>query len=136
MDSHEISLELDDLVLLQTQLEALNQDEAREIQDVIPPEVRAAMDAVYRKHATAKQNLLLQIHQKEALIQEQVLQLGRSVEGKFRKALYMKGKFTWDGEKLMNYAKTHYQILAFRKQGRPLVRIVPVRLPASRKKRS
>ncbi len=54
-------------------------------------------------------------------IKTDVLLYGESVTGGSYRATYTQGRVSWDTEKMTHYAKSHPDILQFRKQGNPII---------------
>jgi len=57
----------------------------------------------------------------EAEIKNDVLLGGESVVTDVFQALYVKGRVSWDNEGISNYARSHPEVLKFRKEGQPSV---------------
>ena len=57
----------------------------------------------------------------EAEIKNDVLLTGQSVATDVYQAVYMKGRITWDNDGINNYARTHPEVLKFRREGQPSV---------------
>lgn len=57
----------------------------------------------------------------EAEIKNDVLLTGQSVTSDVYQAVYMKGRVSWDNDGINNYARTHPEVLKFRREGQPNV---------------
>jgi hypothetical protein len=57
-------------------------------------------------------------------IQEEVAQIGKSVNGEYFSARYRQGARTWDSDGLMRLAAQYPQILEYMKIGKPSVAVV------------
>lgn len=60
-------------------------------------------------------------------IRARVLALGESVKTPWKRAIYSKGRTTWDSKRLGGYAVAHPEILEMRKVGKPSVSIRKVK---------
>ena len=54
-------------------------------------------------------------------IKTDVLLYGESVSGGMYRATYTQGRVSWDNDGMTQYAKSHPDVLEFRKQGQPIV---------------
>jgi hypothetical protein len=61
----------------------------------------------------------------EAEIKNDVLLRGESLHGGIYQAIYMKGRVSWDSAGINEYARTHPEVLKFRKEGQPSVTLRP-----------
>ena len=59
----------------------------------------------------------------EEEIKNDVIQHGTTVRGTFLRAVWNKGRVTWNTKAMDGYASTHPEILQFRKEGQPFVSI-------------
>ena len=57
----------------------------------------------------------------EAEIKNDVLLRGESLHGGVYHAIYMKGRVSWDSDGINDYARSHPEVLKFRKEGQPSV---------------
>lgn len=57
----------------------------------------------------------------EAEIKNDVLLRGESLHGGAYHAIYMKGRVSWDSHGITDYARSHPELLKFRKEGQPSV---------------
>lgn len=78
--------------------------------DALDLEYRPVMDA-------AEEN----IDALENEIKTDVLLYGESVSGGMYRATYTQGRVSWDNDGMTQYAKSHPDVLEFRKQGQPIV---------------
>lgn len=123
MNKSEISQQLDQLATLYDQLEAIRKDEQKAVNALVPQELKQQIDDVHLEMAPKIRAIMGRITGLEGLIQGETAKLEETIKGKRLTAIFQKGRFTWDGKKLMEYAKENYRILSFRKQGDPSVRI-------------
>ena len=78
--------------------------------DAVDMEFRPVLDAA-EENATAL----------EAEIKNDVLLRGESLRAGIYQAIYMKGRVSWDGRGIDEYARSHPELLKFRKEGQPSV---------------
>lgn len=123
MDVAQIQAELDKLLLLYEEVDTKRADYAKELAALIPAEIRAKMDAVQDRQAADMQALFMQISALEKLVKDETLKKKRTIDAIGIRAAFRRGSFRWNNQKLMDYAKTHYQILAYRERGKPSVKI-------------
>lgn len=57
----------------------------------------------------------------EAELRQEVLQFGATVKGSKLSFTYSRGRVSWDTKELDQYALTHPEVVAFRKEGAPSV---------------
>ncbi len=57
----------------------------------------------------------------ETEIKNDVLLTGQSVTSDVYQAVYVKGRVSWDNDGITNYARTHPEVLKFRREGQPNV---------------
>ncbi len=77
-----------------------------------------ALDAEYKPLIDSSTERIAALREE---IKNDVLQHGASVKGSRLYAMYSRGRVSWDTPSLDQYAKTHPEIVAFRKQGDPSV---------------
>ena len=118
---------LDRLASFQAELQVLEFEKQALIDQVLTPEIKARMEEIEaefaRKGEAANQN----ITRLEGEIREDVLQYGSTVKGVFLRATWNHGRVTWVTNAMENYAKTHPEILEFRKEGKPYISIVKIK---------
>ena len=125
MDEKDIQKELDDLAHLFADMSTLRAYEAEEIDKIIPADIKKKVADLRLELSPKISTVMQKISATEALIVSETLKHGASVKGSKLKAIFQKGKTAWDSDRLKDFAKTHYQILAFKKTGKPNVRIAP-----------
>ncbi len=77
-----------------------------------------ALEAEYQPLLEAAQDNITAL---ENEVRTEVLLHGQSVEGGVYRAVYTKGRISWDNKGIEHYANTHPEVLKFRKQGDPSV---------------
>ncbi|MBN2085688.1 MAG: hypothetical protein JW748_10745 [Anaerolineales bacterium] len=118
-----IQKKLNQLSQLHTQLDLLQSEKKRLIEESLPPEYGARLREIEaefaHKEATARQN----IESLTAEVRSDTLAFGRSVRGSDYQAVWSRGRVSWDDRALSEYAREHSEILPFRKEGKPVISI-------------
>ena len=83
--------------------------------------IQPELDALEAEYTPLFQALTEQETNATAEIKNDVLRFGASVRSDTIKAVYTKGRVSWDTKGLTRYAEAHPDVLEFRKQGAPLV---------------
>ena len=83
--------------------------------------VQAELDALEVEYQPLMDTVNENIEDLETEIRTDVLLHGESVSGGAYRAIYSKGRVTWDGRGIEEYAGKHPELLKFRKQGTPIV---------------
>jgi predicted nucleic acid-binding Zn-ribbon protein len=104
-------------------LEATLAQAQKQRDSVIPPEVRAAVQAIDEQFQPTISALESEIAETKRQIERLVLELGQTVKSTRAIAVYNKGRVTWDNQALEGFAVAHPEILAFRKEGEPYITI-------------
>lgn len=126
-----IAAKLDELSQVQAAVELTRLDyEAKRAQ--ILKTVQAELDALDAEYNPLIESSQARIAALEEEIKHDVLQHGASVKGSRLFAVFYQGRVTWDTKGLDQYANTHPEITAFRKQGNPSVSLRTVQDPAKR----
>jgi hypothetical protein len=120
----EIAELLDQLANYQAQKDYFHLQKQELIDQVLPPEIKARLEEIEAEFSDKLEAVDQNIASLEAAIKEEVLRSGASVKGTFLRAVWNKGRVTWDARRMDEYASAHPEVLAFRKQGEPFVRIV------------
>ena len=121
METKNVVEMLDKIADYRFQIEIWNADCERKINELIPQEVRDAIEAV--NHATFAEvaNLTAEITKLEAEIKRQVLVTKETVRGQHMMAVYSKGAASWNNDKLEGYAEAHPEVLKFKNPSKPSV---------------
>jgi hypothetical protein len=118
-----IQKKLNQLSRLHAQLNLLQSEKKRLIEESLPPEYGARLQEIEvefaHKETTARQN----IESLTAEVRSDTLAFGRSVRGSEYQAVWSRGRVSWDDLALRVYARAHSEILPFRKEGRPSISI-------------
>jgi len=91
------------------------------VQEALPPEVKARLDALETAHAAQVSMLTAEIDQVKAHLQIAAVAYGRSVKGHGWNVVYSMGRIKWDDVWLQGYAATHEEILQARIEGQPYI---------------
>jgi hypothetical protein len=83
--------------------------------------VRAELQAVEAKYEPALQEASQAIAELEAEVKAEVLKVGRTVRVGPVRAVFYRGRVTWDSKGLARYAQGHPELERFRKVGAPCV---------------
>ena len=122
--SDKIANQLDRLANFMAQRDVLNLHKKELIDQVLTPEIKARLDEIEAEFAGKLEAVEANIAALEEEIRQTALQHGASVRGTFLRVVWHKGRVSWDTRSLDEYAATHPEISAFRKQGDPYVSIV------------
>jgi len=114
-----IAQKLDQLSSLYSQIEALQAEKQKLIEEVIPPELRARLSDIEDEFAQREEAANESITALEARIKADTLSFGETVKASGFIAVWNKGRVSWDNKGLTGYAQSHAEILQFRKEGDP-----------------
>lgn len=114
---------LDFLFDLKCSLAIQEADRQKEIDAIYTPEIKAQISEISNKFIEKTQLINNQIAQIEAEIKADVLVLGKSLIRNHFKAIYIKGRESWDTKALDGFAAAHPEISQFKKIGEPSVSI-------------
>lgn len=89
--------------------------------------VQAELDALEAEYEPLLESARARAEALEAEIREAVLAHGATVKGSVYQAVYVRGRVTWDNQKLDKYAKEHPEILAYRREGEPSISLRAVK---------
>jgi CRISPR/Cas system-associated protein Cas10 (large subunit of type III CRISPR-Cas system) len=124
--SEELTDKLDKLANFLAQRDVFNLQKKELIDQVLTPETRARLDEIEAEFAGKMEAVEANIAALEEEIRQEALRQGASVKGSFLRVIWHKGRVSWDTKSLDDYAKSHPEVIAFRKQGEPYVSIVKV----------
>jgi len=122
--SDKIANQLDRLANFMAQRDVLNLHKKELIDQVLTPEIKARLDEIEAEFTGKLETVEANITALEEEIRQTALKHGTSVRGTFLQVVWHKGRVSWDTRSLDDYAATHPEISAFRKQGDPYVSIV------------
>jgi hypothetical protein len=123
------SEKLDMLAELEAQKDSIRAQHEEITNSLIPPEIKAAIDANDISYLAAIDAITMQASALETEIRAEVLKIGKTQPGKYYMAVWSKGRAGgWDSGKLDGFAMAHPEILAAKKpDGEPTVSIRPVK---------
>ncbi len=85
--------------------------------------VQAELDALEEEYQPLLDAAQENVSTLEGEIKNDVLLGGETVTTDVYQAVYMHGRISWDNDGINNYARTHPEVLKYRKEGRPIVAI-------------
>jgi hypothetical protein len=97
--------------------------------------VQAELDALEAEYQPVLDAAQENASSLEAEVKNDVLLSGQSVATDLLQAIYVKGRVSWDNEGIHRYARTHPEVLKFRKEGQPSVSLRIVGPPTTEKHR-
>ena len=114
---------LDDLFQLRSEVVklSLQQDEAGLA--AMPEEVAAKLASIEEEYSARKKTITELIATLEKEIKSDVLYFGATISGIHLKAVWNKGRVSWDTKALNGYMVAHPELASLRKQGKPSVTI-------------
>jgi phage host-nuclease inhibitor protein Gam len=118
-----ISEKLDRMAEFQAQKDLLAIDKQTLIDQVLTTEVKARLAEIETEFDGRAEAVDANIAALEAEIKEDVLKHGATVRGAYMMAVWNKGRVAWDDRSLSNYARSHPEVLEFRRQGEPSISI-------------
>ncbi len=83
--------------------------------------VQSELDALEVEYQPILDSVQENIETLETGIRTEVLMRGESVSGGAYRAIYTRGRVSWDSKGMEKYAQKHPEVLEFRKEGAPLV---------------
>lgn len=124
--SEELSSKLDQLANYIAQRDVFSLQKNELIDQVLTPEIRARLDEIEAEFAGKMEAIEANIEALEEEIRQEALRQRSSVKGTFLRVIWHKGRTSWDTKSLDDYARSHPEVIAFRKQGQPYVSIVKI----------
>jgi hypothetical protein len=118
-----IGQKLDQLADLHRQVETLERDKQKLIDQVLTPEIKARLDEIEAEFTQKAETAQASIEALEGQIKADTLSHGETVRGAAFQAVWTKGRTSWDSKGLAGYADSHPELLQFRKEGEPSVTI-------------
>jgi hypothetical protein len=125
--SSEIVEKLDRLANFKAKRDVLDLEKKALIDQILTPEIKARLEEVEVEFAGRIQAVEENITTLEAEIKMDVARHGASVKGTFLRAVWNRGRVSWDTKAMDGYALEHPEILSYRKQGEPYISITQVR---------
>jgi hypothetical protein len=123
MNESETKQLLDELAELRAQNAQLVAEKQARYEQIVTPEIKAALEALEAEFAPSFDNVSASINEKETAVKSAVLELGKTVKGAILQAVFSKGRVSWDTKALDGYAVANPDVLQFKKEGAPSVSI-------------
>jgi hypothetical protein len=124
--SEELTEKLDKLANFLAQRDVFSLQKKELIDQVLTPEIRRRLDEIEAEFAGKMEAVEANIASLEEEIRQEALRQRTSVKGSFLRVVWHKGRVSWDTKSLDEYARSHPEVSAFRKQGEPYVSIVKI----------
>jgi len=124
--SEELTDKLDKLANFLAQRDVFSLQKKALIDQVLTPEIRARLDEIEAEFAGKMEAVDANIADLEEEIRQEALRQRASVKGSFLRVIWHKGRVSWDTKSLDEYARSHPEVSAYRKQGEPYVSIVKI----------
>ncbi|HLE15272.1 MAG TPA: hypothetical protein VI776_11025 [Anaerolineales bacterium] len=124
--STEIARQLDQLANYRAEREVLGFQKQELIDQVLTPEIKARLEEIEAEFSDRFEAVDQRTQALEEEVRAEVIRHGGSVKGTFLRAIWHRGRVTWDASGMDRYADAHPEILRFRKQGDPFVSITKV----------
>lgn len=119
----QIQIKIRQLEELDAQAEITRLDKQKALSRVIPAEVKAKMETIELEFGQQLEAIRETIAKLESEVKLAVLNHGETVKGDRYKAVYGKGRVSWNSKGLAGYMVAHPEIEAFRSEGSPTVSI-------------
>lgn len=123
MTEQQIIEALNQLAEIQAQADLLRLNRDAALEAATPVEVRQALADIEAEYEPMLEAAAAKANELTAAIKAAVTQHGASVKGSRAKAVFTKGRVTWNTDALDGYVVDHPELLAFRKPGKPSVSI-------------
>lgn len=121
-----IATKLDELADMRAAVDAARIDYEKKRTEILRT-VQAEIDALDAEYQPMIESSGSRIAGLETEIKDAVLHNGASVKGKSLIAFYYRGRVSWDRAGMDHYAKSHPEILKFRKEGQPFISLRAVK---------
>lgn len=111
---------LDDLADVQAELDLLNIQKQANIDALIPENIKVAIALKEAEYSVKLLEISTAIDVLKGYIEQVVLELGVTVKGKYKMAVFQDGRITWNGKELAGFFKTMPELASkFSKKGKP-----------------
>ncbi len=127
-----IQSKLDQLANFQAEKDVLAIEKQELLDQILTAEIRARIDEIEAEFSPRLAAVDENIAALEEEIKQDVLENEATVRGSFLRAVWNKGRISWDTKGMDRYALNHPDILQYRKQGQPYVSITRVEMRQSR----
>jgi septation ring formation regulator EzrA len=126
-DELEIQNLLDELKTAEVSAEELAKKKKQAVDEIMPAEIKRFLEDIDKDFLSDEQASVNRIGELHDRIKAEVLNIGKTVTGQFKMAVFRQGSTTWNSEGLKGYAVGAPEILAFQKIGKPNVAIMDVK---------
>ncbi|MCS6910725.1 MAG: hypothetical protein NZM11_09195 [Anaerolineales bacterium] len=123
---HDIRAKLEELAEVRNAAEVTRLDYEAKRAEILRS-VQAELDALQAEYEPLLESAQARAEALEAEIKKAVLEYGATVKGSAYQAVYVRGRVTWDNQKLERYAQAHPEILVWRREGEPSVALRAVK---------
>ena len=120
MDANEMLDRLEQLARLRDELA---ERERAIIDGLIPPDVKAEIEAVQEEIGSQIEAVSTEIDKLEKALKQEVLSIGRTISNERVSVQYVRGRMSFDKYGLLNLANKHPEIRKHIKRGRPYATI-------------
>ena len=114
---------LDKLADFRSQRDLIRLQESEAMDAAFPEELRQTLKDIEAEFAGRSEIVNEKIASLEKEIKAEVLEHGETVKGTHLKAVWNKGRVSWNSKALEGYAVAHPEVAAFRKEGKPSISI-------------
>lgn len=121
-----INEKLDQLANFQAEKEVLQLQKQELIDEILTAEIKARLDDIEAEFAPRVAAVEENIAALEDEIKTAVLENGATVRGAFLRAVWYRGRVSWDTKGMEEFALSHPEVMRYRKQGQPYVSITRV----------
>jgi len=118
-----IAQKLDQLSILYSQRNSLQEEELILIEKTLPPEFKARLNDIEAEFSQQDEAAAANINSLEAESKSETHAFGDTVKASGFIARWNHGRVSWDNKGLTNFAGFHPELLDFRKEGEPSITI-------------
>ena len=122
----EIVQKLDQLANFYAERDVLNLQKQALIDQILTPEIKARLEEIEAEFAGRLEAVDANISLLENEVKGDVISYGSTVKSTFIRAVWNKGRVSWDTKAMEHYAQSHPEILSYRKEGHPYVSLYKI----------
>lgn len=127
LKKNEIVKKLREIEEFEKKVEELKVEEKKQIDQILTPEVIEKVEAIEATFSEKSKQIEIQLSELKTKVKKSVMKYGASVKSKGLQAVWSKGYLRWDTKAIEEYSTDYPEILQFRKNVKPTVKIIPVR---------
>jgi 5-methylcytosine-specific restriction endonuclease McrA len=127
IEDERITDELNELAVLESQLEALEVEKKARKNEILTPEMQVRLNAIDKEYVELAEPLDEAISAIRARIKERSEQYRLTVKGSGFQVVWRNGPVRWDTKGLDEYAKTHPEVLQYKREGKGSAAILPAK---------